>query len=172
MKTIMYALALITGAAMYTSSANAQVLAWGCRLDAKIVSDNSAHFILIKVDSIRAYGKINCVSLLGTESSANVYVRIKGFGVGPGLAFPKENGDLRIYAVKAGISTPEGMYGKYSLAAGPGVTLIGKRFGVEGGGELTPGEGANATIRVSMRDLIGLGLDISGYTMVIQPLYN
>lgn len=169
MKFIMYALALVAGASMYTSQANAQVFAWGCKLDANIVTDNSAHFLLIKVDSIRAYGKINCVSATGKRSSRNVYVRIKGFGVGPGLAFPKENGNLKIYAVKAGIARPEAMYGKYSLAVGPGITLVGKRIGLDGGGELTPGEGIEATIRVTIRDLVGLGVDFSGYTMRIQP---
>ncbi len=172
MKFVMYALALVAGASMYTAEANAQVFAWGCKLDADIVSDKSAHVILIKVDSIRAYGKVNCVSATGKRSSRNVYVRIKGFGVGPGLAFPKENGELKIYAVKAGISKPEAMFGKYSLAVGPGVTLLAKRVGLDGGGELTPGEGIAATIRVTIRDLVGLGVDFSGYTMRITPTRN
>lgn len=170
MKFLMYALALVAGASLYTTQASASpVLAWGCKLDANIVQDDSAHFILIKVDNIRAYGKINCVSATGKRSSRNVYVRIKGFGVGPGLAFPKDGGNLKIYAVKAGIARPEAMYGKYSLAAGPGITLIGARIGLDGGGELTPGEGVAATIRVTIRELVGLGIDFSGYTMKISP---
>lgn len=171
MKHFLFALALVLGATA-TSNASAAVLAWGCKLDANIVKDKSAHLLLIKIDSIRAYGKIKCVSATGKRSSQNVFVRIKGFGVGPGLAFPVDNGKMTIVAAKAGISKPSAMYGKYSLAAGPGITLIGARIGLEGAGELTPGEGAAASIRVSMRELVGLGIDFSGYTMRITPTAN
>ena len=169
MKNFLFALALVMGAAQ---TANASpVFAWGCKLDATIVKDKSAHLLLIKIDSIRAYGKVSCVSATGKRSSENVYVRIKGFGVGPGLAFPVDNGKMTILAAKAGISKPSAMMGKYSLAVGPGITLIGTRIGLEGAGEVSK-DGVAGSIRVSMRELAGLGIDLSGYTMRITPIRN
>jgi hypothetical protein len=143
---------------------------WGCQLKAKIVVDDSFHFILIKVDKIEAYGVIVCKSLTGHKTKDRVFVRIDGFGVGPGIAFPRQDADLVMLSGKVGVSSPQGMYGQYSLNVGPGVTFIAARVGLDAFGEYTPKEEYAAGFRLQMRELAGIGVDLTGYRMVIMPV--
>lgn len=171
MKNMMIALALVASSAFTANQAQAFPSAtplWACHLSATATHDNR-FYVLIRAGELNATGTMNCVSLTGRTSSANVNVSIRELGVGIGFGFPVENAKLDILQVKAGVASPRGMYGKYSLQAGPGLTLIGARVSAEGGVEFTPCAEAAAKVQVRVEQMVGLGIDFSASTMTITP---
>ena len=173
MKFTVLAMAMVAAALVAAPQAHAKAPTatpvWGCKMKANVVEDNRFYFIF-KIDDLVAHGTIQCLSATGKKSSSDVVVTVKGVGLGIGFGFkPAEASNMKVLAAKVGISTPRGMYGKYKLLAGPGLTLIGQRIALEGGLEGTPGKELAATVQLSVTQLIGLGLDFTASVVEIQP---
>jgi hypothetical protein len=140
---------------------------WGCALDALVTKDDGFTVFIRKID-IQATGVMTCRSATGRLSSQNVFVTLKGAGIGPEIAGHVHR--IRLTSGKAGISSPEGMYGEYALEAGANVTLFGERLGAFPKLEVSPGEELAGGIQVAFEDVQGLGFDVSAETLTIAPM--
>jgi hypothetical protein len=171
MKTLIVALAMVAGTAMTGNQAQALPTAtplWACSLQAKTVHDNR-FYVILKAGEVDATGTMTCVSWHGQRTSAQVNVTIQELGIGAGFAFPVENATLDILSLKAGVASPRGMYGKYSLQAGVGLNLIAQRVAVEGGVEATPYSEIGGKAQIKIEQQAGLGIDFTAGTMTISP---
>lgn len=160
------AILAVSFGASYANALPTSTPVYGCTLDA-IVNDNGGAFLVRVVDAT-ATGVINCIDWHGQTSSQHVQISLKGFGIGAVIAGPVTR--LRAMTGKVGIASPASMFGTYHIEAGPGVTLFAERYGIDAGFEGAPNESLAANLSVTIEDTKGLGVDLTGYTMVIQPL--
>src|SRR5262245_47636875 len=104
---------------------------WTCEIRARAI-DDKRFFLLIRFGRVNAEGEMRCLAWNGQSVNEPVLVRVTELGIGLGVSFPVPSAGMDFVKVKAGVSTPEAMYGQYALQIGPGVTLIGARVGADG----------------------------------------
>lgn len=171
MKTLIIALAMVAGSAMTANQASALPTAtplWACSLKATSVHDNR-FYVILKAGEVNATGTMTCVAWNGQSTRQAVNVTIRELGIGAGFAFPAAQSRINILQLKGGVASPRGMYGKYNLQAGVGLTLVAARIAVEGGLEATPYSELGGKVQVKFEQLAGLGVDVTGSTMTITP---
>lgn len=177
MKAILSALTLVLAATIFAGQANAdsRAVASGCYLTSRITEDKSVMMAVFSVTDFKARGTVYCTTVTGENIWQNVSVTVKGAGPALGIALPRNNAKFNVVALDAGIIKPSDMLGMYRISAGPGATLFGARYGAEANAAVTTGKsvvpaGVQASVSVSKRQMIGLGLDLSGALMAIEPL--
>jgi len=172
MKNLIFALAMAVGAAATSGAYAALPTAtplWACNMRAQATHDNR-FYVILKAGEVDATGTIYCRSLTGQTTALPVNVKMEQLGIGLGIGFPAENAKIDILSLKGGVASPKGMYGQYQVQAGPGVTLFGERIAAEGGLEYTPGlNDVGGRVQITVEQMFGLGVDITGSTMTITP---
>lgn len=167
MKSLFFALALVVGASAQAHDGYPSATpAWSCSLKATAVHDNR-FFVIFKGGEIHAHGLMECLDFKGGYSAQNVSVDIKEVGIGLGIGFPAEKAKIDMVRITAGVNHPADMYGKFHMRAGPGLTLVGYRVGVDGG--IEAGHGFGAGIQLKVENMVGIGVDFTTSTMTIAP---
>ena len=168
MKNLFIALALLVGASAYAHDGHHHAVtpAWSCAIKAEVVHDNR-FYVIFKGGEIHAHGTMECIDPVGGISTSMVKVDVKEFGVGIGFGFPVEKSKLDMVKISGGVSHPADMYGQFQLRAGPGLTLVGKRIGFEGG--LDAGHGIGAGIQLRVENMVGIGVDFTTAIVTIAP---
>jgi hypothetical protein len=165
MKMLALVSALLVGATAYAADPAFPV--WGCKLKAKMLeTQSSVELIIIRGETVRGQGTATCTTAVGQTTTQAVDVVLQSGGIGPAFNGPLQG--LRIYAVRAGVATTDGMIGMYHLSAGPRLGLINARVGVMGGVQVD-GQGVGAGVEAVIENRFSIGLDIGGMAMAIVP---
>lgn len=168
MKNLVLALAMVAASAI-TSQAHASLAAplWACKLKANIVNTQSSfELLVIRGETVSGSGKVVCQDALGQKTSHNVSIQIQSGGIGPAFNGPLEG--LTIYAVRAGVSSTDGMIGSFQLAAGPRLGLISSRAGLMAGVQIA-GNSVGAGIEAVIENRFSVGVDLGGMVMTVTP---
>ncbi len=140
---------------------------FGCKLKAQITHTTSnVELILIRGEKVTGNGSVVCVDAVGQKTTQNVNITIRSGGIGP--AFNGSLEGLTIYAARAGITTVDGMAGKYHLSVGPRLGLIHARVGIMGGVQAS-GAGAGLGVEAVIENRFSVGLDLGGMSLVVIP---
>ncbi len=169
MKNLALILALVAGVAVTTPQAEAKLAAplWACKLKANIVNTQSSlELLIVRGETVTGNGTVVCQDAIGQRSVSHVDIQIQSAGIGPAFNGPLEG--LTIYAVRAGVSSDDGMSGTYQLAAGPRIGLINARAGLLGGVQIA-GNSIGAGIEAVIENRFSVGVDVGGMVMTVTP---
>jgi hypothetical protein len=159
--------AALAMSAMIATSANATP-AWSCKTRAELTNASTD---VIFAERIKYVGvaKISCFSPVYGVVKSNAKIKISGIALGPAIRLPSEKRPIKI-ALKAGLASPEGLYGQYSLDVGASLNLIAVKLtpsvGVEAGDEELPA----VDVAIEAVEQVGLGVRLNLTKMTISPL--
>lgn len=159
--------AALAMSAMIASSANATP-AWACKTTAELTNASTDIFFAERIKFV-GVAKISCFSPIYGDVKTNAKIKILGIALGPAIRLPTEKQPIKI-SLKAGLASPEGLFGQYNLDLGASLNLIAVKFtpsiGVEVGDEELP------AVEVSLEavEQVGLGVRLNLTRMTISPL--
>jgi len=163
----------------FAVSAQAEpVLVSGCKLKATISGFDAA--VIVGITAMEGEGTVICHNpLSGKTTSQKVGVLIAGAGIGPQVALPTfAPATLRIYALSAGITSPNAMYGEYHLGDNLQLRFFNQQASVGRDVAVTVHNGLGVSVNVNFQLLsdasIGLGYNynIKGMTIMSKADYR
>lgn len=164
MKKLMLGLVMVMAA-----QAQARIAApvWSCKLKASnFQTRSSLELLLVRGESATGNGTIVCMDAVGQRVSKPVTVALTSGGVGP--AFNGSLDGMTLFAVTAGLATPNSMMGRYELAAGPRLGLIQARAGIMAGAQVA-GHGIGVSLEAVIENRFSIGVDFGTMALAIRP---
>lgn len=168
MKNLIFGALLVTAGMAFNAHAALSAPLWGCKLKANLTETHSSfELLVVRGEIVSGQGTVVCMDALGHKRKQAVDIEIHSAGLGPAFNGPLEG--LTIYAVRAGVSTLDGMSGEYQLQAGPRLGLISARAGLLGGVQIA-GNSIGAGIEAVIENRFSVGIDVGGMVMSVKPV--
>lgn len=144
----------------------------GCKVQANVSGLDAA--VIIGVTAMEGEGTVTCHNpLSGRTTRQRVGILIGGVGIGPQIALPTfQPSALSIYAVSAGVTTPNAMYGEFHLDGNVKLRLLSEQASTGAGVAISAKNALGATANVNLKLLsqasFGLGGEFGVSTMTIM----